>query len=394
MLEMGVIEPSCSPYNSPVVLVKKKDGTIRFCIDFRRLNAVTKFDTHPMGDIEATISQMKDDRYFTKIDLAKGYWQIPVAEESRPMTSFVTPGGSYQFLKMPFGLVNSGATFNRMMGKIIHGLADVDHYVDDVIIHSKTWQEHVATLEKVLERIQEAGLTIRPSKCMVGYREIDFTGHTIGNGTVTTETDKIEKIKNAERPGTKTQVRSFLGLVGFYRKYIHNFATLATPLTDLTKKGAPNHVKWTKSEELAFQALKSALVTSPILRLPDFRKDFVIRTDASDVGVGAMLMQEYEDGLFPIAYASKKLLQPERNYSVIERECLAIVFAVKKFQNYLYGREFGIQTDHKPLTYIRICKNESARIMRWSLFLQKYNFRIEAIHGRDNIGADYLSRLY
>ena len=393
MLDMGVIEPSCSPYNSPIVLVKKKDNSTRFCIDFRRLNAVSKFDTHPMGNTEDILAKVKNDKYFTKIDLAKGYWQIPVAKESQHKTSFVTPNGSYHFLKMPFGLVNSGSTFNRMMRKLLKGIKNVDHYVDDILIHTRSWDEHVKAMGEVLEMIKQAGLTVRPSKCLMGYRKMDFTGHVVGNGIVTTETDKIEKIKEAPRPTTKKQVRSFLGLVGFYRRFISNFATIAVPLTDLTKKGASNNIKWEKTHERAFTTLKDRLTKSPILRLPDFEKDFMVQTDASDVGIGVVLLQEFEDGIFPIAYASKKLLPREKNYSVIERECLGIVYAVKKFQSYLYGKPFVIQTDHKPLVYIHKCKIESARIMRWALFLQNYKFRVEAIKGQDNVGADYLSRL-
>ena len=184
-----------------------------------------------------------------------------------------------------------------------------------------------------------------------------------------------------------------MGLAGFYRKYINNFAQIAAPLTDLTKKGAPNYVKWTEVEQQAFQGLKNMLSESPILHLPDFGSAFVVRTDASNVGVGAVLMQEFEDGMFPVAYASKKLLPREKNYSVIERECLGVIFAIKKFQSYLYGTSFVIQTDHEPLAYIRKSKMDSARVMRWALFLQNYKFEVQPIKGCDNLGADYLSRL-
>ena len=302
MLDMGVIEPACSPYNSPVVLVKKKDNSTRFCIDFRRLNAVTRFDTHPMGNTEDILAKVKNDAYFTKIDLAKGYWQIPVAKDSQAKTSFVTSNGSYQFLKMPFGLVNSGSTFNRMMRKLLNGVENVDHYVDDILIHTTSWNEHLKAIQEVLERIKHSGLTIRPSKCLMGYSTMDFTGHVVGNGSVTTESDKIERIKEAARPKTKKQVRSFLGLVGFYRKFIPNFATISVPLTDLTKKGAPNVIRWDQSHEKAFATLKDKLMKSPVLRLPDFEKDIIIRSDASDVGIGVVLLQECEDGVFPIAY--------------------------------------------------------------------------------------------
>ena len=204
--------------------------------------------------------------------------------------------------------------------------------------------------------------------------------------------DKLEKIRNAGRPKNKKQVRAFLGLAGYYRRFIPAFSDVAAPLTDLTKKGRPTHVDWQEEHEHSFKTLKDMLIRSPILRLPDFDRPFILQADASDSGVGAALLQRYEDGLFPIAYASKKLLPREKNYSVIERECLAIVFGIRKFQKYLYGAEFVLQTDHAPLSYIQKCKIESGRIMRWALFLQNYQFKVEAIKGSDNVCADYLSR--
>jgi hypothetical protein len=221
---------------------------------------------------------------------------------------------------------------------------------------------------------------------------MDFTGHVVGKGELRMEDEKLEKIKYAERPKTKKQVRSFLGLAGYYRKFIPNFADIAAPLTDLTKKGSPMNVDWKQEHERAFKVLRDLLTSAPILRLPNLQLPFILRTDASDVGVGAMLLQKHSDGVFPVAFASKKLLQREKNYSVIERECLAIVFGIKKFEKYLYGTDFTIETDHAPLTYIQKFKAESGRLMRWALFLQNYKFRVEAIKGSANIGADYLSR--
>ena len=393
MLESGVIEESDSPYNSPVVIVKKKDGSNRFCIDFRRLNSITKFDSEPMGNPDDIMAKINKDRYFTKIDLSKGYWQIMVAKESRQMTSFVVPSGCYRFIKMPFGLVNSAATFNRMMRKMLAGSHNVEHYVDDILCHNTTWKEHLATLRDTFQRVREAGLTIRPSKCSVGYSSVDFVGHVVGRGCLSMDEEKLGRIRSAPQPRTKKQVRSFLGLAGYYRKFIPNYAEIAVPLTDLTKKNQPNQVQWGDAQQHAFDTLRDLLTRAPILRLPDFSKPFIIQTDASDTGIGCILLQEYDDGRFPVACASKKLLPRERNYSVIERECLAIVFAVKKFAKYLYGKEFILHTDHKPLSYLHKSKLESGRIMRWALFLQNYRFKIEAIKGSENVGADYLSRI-
>ena len=208
------------------------------------------------------------------------------------------------------------------------------------------------------------------------------------------ESDKLERIRNADPPKTKKQVRSFLGLTGYYRQFIASYSEIAAPLTDLTKKGMPNNVVWQNEHDKAFKMLKSMLISAPILRLPDMSRQFIIQCDASETGVGVALLQRFTDGLFPIAYASKKLLPREKNYSVIEKECLAIVYGIRKFQKYLYGKEFIIQTDHAPLAYIQKCKIESPRIMRWALFLQCYRFKVEAIKGSENVFADYLSRQY
>lgn len=393
MLKAGVIEASNSPYNSPIVLVKKKDGSNRFCIDFRRINAVTKFDCEPMTDVDSIMAKVGGDKYFTKVDMTKGYWQIPVEESSRPLTAFSTSLGSFQFRKMPFGLVNSAATYNRMMRKVLQPVKQCDNFVDDILGHTERWHEHMMMLRELFTSIRKAGLTARPTKTYVGYQELDFVGHTIGAGKVAMDPEKLDRIRDAPRPHTKKQVRSFLGLAGYYRRFIPNFADRAVPLTDLTKKGQPNTVRWGEAQDRAFAQLRDLLTQAPILRLPNLSERFLVQTDASDTGVGAVLLQEQEDGVFPVAYASKKLLPRETRYSVIERECLAIVFAVKRFQRYLYGKEFTLQTDHQPLSYIQRCRVENSRVMRWALFLQNYRFRIEAIRGTQNVGADYLSRL-
>ena len=392
MLEYGVIEETCSDYNSPVVMVKKKDGSNRFCVDFRKVNAMTRFDSEPMSNVDDVLAQLEGDKYFSKIDLAKGYWQIPVEKESRHITAFSTSKGSYAFTKMPFGMVNSGATFNRMMRKLLDGCNNADNYVDDILGHTRTWDSHMSMLREVFERIRQAKLTIRPTKCFIGFGNIGFTGHVVGNGVLKMEEDKLQKIKEAPQPKTKKQVRSFMGLAGYYRKFIPSFAQLAAPLTDLTRKGAPSKVVWLDTHEAAFNTLKDKLASEPILRLPDLSKTFILQTDASESGIGATLLQKHSDGVFPVRYASKKLLKREQNYSVTERECLSIIFGIQKFQKYLYGRKFVIQTDHAPLSYIQRSKVESGRIMRWALFLQNYCFTIEAIKGSDNVCADYLSR--
>ncbi len=247
-------------------------------------------------------------------------------------------------------------------------------------------------LRNLLDRIRSAGLTVRPSKCAMGRDTVEFLGHKIGGNQVWMDTEKLNKIAEAPVPITKKQVRAFLGLTGFYRKFIPNYADVAVPLTDLTKKRQPNKVIWGAKQQESFENLKRCLGQAPILRLPDFTKPFVVQADASDAGIGAVLMQNHEDGMFPVRYVSRKLLEREKNYSTIERECLAIVFAVKKFNEYLYGKEFVLQTDHLPLTHIQRSKTESGRIMRWALYLQNFKFQVQAVKGIENVAADYMSR--
>jgi transposase InsO family protein len=392
MLEQGIIEHTDSPYASPIVMVLKKDGTYRLCVDFRRLNIITIFDGEPMPSMTDIFSKLHKDKYFTKMDLSKGFWQIPIRPQDRPKTSFVTTDGKYQFKKMPFGLVNATATFNRLMRKVLLQLDNVDSFVDDVLIHTPTWEEHLTVLKDVLEALKRAGLTIRPSKCNIGYTSLEFLGHNIQHGKVAPQVDKVKDILDAEPPQTKKQVRSFLGLIGFYRSFIPDFATIAAPLTDLTKKGLPNNVTWGPDQQRAFNHLKALLLQEPILRMPDFTQTFYLQTDASDLGVGGVLLQEFKGVKCPIAYFSKKFNQQELKYSVIEKECLAMIWSIQKFEIYLYGREFILETDHKALTFIDQAKTKNARIMRWALFLQNYKFRIVSIKGTDNVVADYLSR--
>lgn len=392
MLEIGVIEHSDSPYASPLVIVKKSDGTNRYCVDYRALNAKTIFDAEPIPDISEIFTKLAKDCFFTKLDLSKGYWQIPVKDEVKPLTAFITHHGLYQFNTMPFGLINSAATFSRVMRKLLKGIPNVDNYIDDILVHTATFEDHLTALEEILKRLREHNLTAKPSKCCVGYGEVEFLGHIVCKGKISPRPEKLEAIKDAPRPQTKSQLRSFLGLAGYYRSFIPNYAEVAIPLTDKLKKGEPNKIRWEEAQERSFRSLKHKLCDSPILHLPDLEKQFILRTDASDVGMAAVLLQESEEVKFPVAYASKKFTNAQKNYSVIERECYAIVWAVEKFEPYLYGTNFVIETDHKPLKCIQKSKVANGRIMRWALILQHYRYHIRVIKGRDNIGADFLSR--
>lgn len=393
MKALEIIEESVSPYNSPVLLVKKPDHTNRFVVDYRKLNNILVADSEPMPRADAVFAAAGGKRYFSKLDFVKGYWQIPLSEESKAKTAFSTTSGLYQFRYMPFGIKTAPAVFAKLMRRIVNGVPGVNHYYDDVLIASNTWEEHVASLRELFSRIEAAGLTVRPSKCEFGTAEIDFLGHRIGQGELAPLGKNLEKIQTVPAPKTKRQVRAFLGLTGYYRGFIPNYAEISAPLTALTKKGENNIVKWSTAQEEAFQELKRRISSPPILRLPDFTKTFVLRTDASQTSLGAVLMQRYEGTLHPIAYASRKLVPREVCYSTIERECLALVWGVQKFNMYLYGRPFVVQTDHQPLRYIQQAKQLNSRVLRWSLLLQEYQFTVEHIKGSENVGADYLSRV-
>ena len=393
MVDLNVIEPSESPFSSPIVIVKKKDGSNRFCIDFRILNCHTEFDAEPMPDTDEIFSKLATHKYFSSLDLAKGYWQVPLTDDSKPMTAFQTPKGLYQFRVMPFGLVTAAATFSRLMRLLTHGMTNVDNFIDDIIVYTQSFQDHLSILRQLFLELRAANLTAKPSKCSLFYPEIKCLGHIVGNEKMTPNPDKVSAIESASKPTTKKQLRSFLGLVGFYRKYIPNFALVALPLTDMTKKGNPNLLDWSEASELAFNNLKQALLKYPILKLPNVSEPFILQTDASNRGVGAVLLQMSGDQKLPVAYAGRKLKSSEENYATIEKECLAIVWAIAKFQRYLYGSEFLLETDHKPLIYLHKSKVNNARLMRWALSLQPYRFRIIAIKGKENVGADYLSRM-
>jgi len=395
MKKMGVIEPTVSAYNAPIVLVKKKDGSTRFCIDFRALNKTLDADPDNPPNIDQLLAKMGKAKYFSKIDCTRGYWQCKVQESDKHKTAFTTPEGQFQWTRMPFGLKTAGATFTRMMRKVLGPLQrnDVDNFIDDIMIATETWQEHLEAVEAVLARLEEVGLTAKPSKCYFGYEEIEYLGHKVGHSQIKPEQEKIEKLKNAAKPKTKKEVRAFLGLASYYRKFVPNFAEISASLTEMTKARKPDKVEWNDESEYAFKELKRVLCEEPVIHMPDQSKPFILRTDASNSALGAVLMQEKDGEKHPIAYASRKLSPAEQNYATIEKECLAVVWGIKKFEPYLFDRKFVLETDHQPLHYLKRSKTENGRLMRWALQLQQHDFQVKVIKGKDNIGADYLSRI-
>jgi hypothetical protein len=282
MLDCGIIELSRSEWSFPVVLVPKKDGSIRLCVDYRKLNTVSKSDSYPMPRVDELIDRLGGTEYISTIDLTKGYWQVPMAKCSRDKTAFATPFGLYQFRVMPFGLSGAPASFQRMMNGLTQGCEQfAAAYLDDLIVYSNTWDEHLHHLEEILERLKQANLTAKPEKCQFGRRSCVYLGHIVGSGTVKPEVTKLDAVRSFPQPTSKKEVRAFLGLTGYYRRFIPNFSTISAPLSDLTKKRAPNCVNWDSKCE-AFQKLKEALCSSPVLHIPDFNRPFVLQTDASD----------------------------------------------------------------------------------------------------------------
>lgn len=394
MLEAKVIRPSCSPWASPIVLVEKKDGTVRFCMDYRKVNSVTKFDAYPMPRIEEVLESIGSAKVISTLDLAKGYWQIPLSEDAKEKTAFITLSGLYEFEVMPFGLHSAPATFQRTMNHILRGCEQfAGAYIDDVVIYSQFWGEHLQHLSEVFEKIQRAGVTVKLKKCQFGTRRAHYLGHIIGEGKIRPDPEKVKAVMEYPEPKTKKDLRAFLGLVGYYRRFIPNFATITVPLTNLTRKSHPNQVTWTSDCEKAFQELKTAMVQATVLKVADPSKPFMLQTDASEVGLGAVLSQKDDDGNeHPVAYASRKLLPREVNYATIEKECLAIVWAFRFFYTYLYGQSFTVETDHQPLSWLHRMKNTNSRLIRWALALQPFNFSLKHRKEVDNANANGLSR--
>ena len=393
MISNEIIRESNSEYCSPITVIKKKDGKLRICLDYRKINSNCCFDAEPIPNQEELVSRIQDSKYFSRIDLTKGYWQIPLDEESKKYTAFQTPLGLMEFNYLPFGLAAASSTFQRMMRIVFKKIQGALTYFDDILVHTITWEQHLHALYCVLMAKRRAGLTANPPKCLIGFLELDFLGHMVGKGYQKPEYSKILKIQNLATPTTKKQVKSICGLMNYYRKFIPEYAKLAKPLTDLTKKGQPNKVHWNEECEKSFQALKDAMSSSPILALPDMTKPFILRSDASDYAIGATLLQEHDGILKPVLYASRKLNEREAKYPIIEKEALAVIFAVGHFSKYLLLRPFLMQTDHKPLTFLKKNKTSNNRLMRWALVLQRYSYTVEAIPGTENVISDILSRL-
>lgn len=397
MLKLGVIEESESSWSSPIVLVKKSNGKSRLCLDSRALNEVTKKDAYPLPKIDGHLGRLANTKYISKIDLKDAFWQIELDKESREKTAFSIPGRPlYHFRVMPFGLCNAAQSMCRLMDKVIpHEFHDrIFVYIDDLLVVSADFKSHIELLSLVADRLRRANLTINVEKSQFCLKEINYLGFVICDGCIKTDPDKINAIVDFPVPKTVRHVRRFVGMSGWYRRFIQNYATVAAPLTDLFSL-TDSKFHWTPAAQIAFEKLKEALSTAPILSHPDFSCHFYIQCDASMYGVGSVLFQLAEDGRErPIAYFSKKLTSAQKNYSVTELECLAAVLSVKKFRPYVEGLPFTIITDHASLKWLMNQHDLNGRLARWSLKLQGFHFNIEHRKGRMNVVPDTLSRAF
>jgi dUTPase len=394
----GLIEEAQSPWNAPIVCVRKKDGTLRLCVDYRELNKVTERDAIPLPRMDDALDELAGARIFSTMDLHSGYWQVKVKEEDQTKTAFSVPQrGQFIWKRMPFGLVNSPATFTRLMALALEKEAwkTCLVYLDDVLVWATTVEEHLARLRTIFQLIREAGVRLKPQKCEFLKRRVTFLGHIVSQDGVETEPSKIEAVKEWPRPTSKKDVQSFMGLCGYYRRFIPDFSTVAEPLTKLTRKGF--QFAWTEEEERAFKELKDRLMSTSVMAHPNFGKDagrFILDTDASsDVGIGAVLSQVQSDKTEKvIAYASKSLSEAERNYCTTRLELLAVVTFVAKFRYYLTGRRFLLRTDHSSLQWLHNLRDAEGQSARWLEKLAGFDYEVQHRPGVQHGNADGLSR--
>ena len=392
MLKNNIIRPSESPWNSPIILLKKK-GKSRFVSDFREVNKKTKSDTYPLPNIKDCVERMQGAKFWTKVDAASAYWSVELEEKDREKTAFSIPHGKFEFNVMTFGLRNAGATYQRMMDIVLAGLPPdrVLAYLDDIVIFSRTLEEHVRDVDRVLEKLEAGGITLRPEKCLFASDEVDYLGYYMNEEGIRPQKALVEAIQDFNRPKTKKEVRRFLGTVGFYRDFIRNFADISSPLRRLTQNNV--RFKWSEDCETSFEELKKLLIQYPVLAFPITNKEFIVEVDASKFAVGGVLQQEQHDGTVkPVSYCSFALSAAQSNWEPYSQETFALVLAVRKWHPYLYGNRFTFRSDHNPLKNIRNKKDPRGKIANWLMELEEYDYVIQHIPGKDNVIADCLSR--
>jgi len=393
LVEQGMVEPHHGAWSSPVVLVRKKDSSWRLCIDYRQLNAVTHRDAYPLPRIDDSLDSLAGSRYFSTLDLLSGYWQVPLDTDAQEKSAFVTRGGLWKWKVLPFGLTSAPASFERLMERVLSGLQwkTLLLYLDDVIVFASDFDSHIERLREVFKRFRYAGLKLKPSKCELFRSKVKYLGHEVSAGGVSTDPGKIEAVKEWSTPKCASELRTFLGFAGYYRRFCPDFATVAKPLNRLTAKGV--EFCWQQEHDDAFERLKGYLLEAPVLAYPDPSCEFLLDTDASLDGAGAVLSQVQEGEERVIAYFSKTFSPCERNYCVTRRELLAVVLACKHFRSYLYGRKFTVRTDHASLVWLHRRREPSQQVARWLEILSEFSFRIEHRAGRHHGNADGLSRV-
>lgn len=404
MLDLGVISPSRSPWSNPVVMVAKKDGSLRFCLDARKLNDVTIKDSYPIPYISSILDNLKGARYLTSLDLSSSYWQIPLKDDddddgngtSCQKTAFVVPNrGLFEFKRMPFGLSNAGSELQRLVDRLFsHQFGErVFTYLDDLLIATDSFDDHVRVLTKVLDALKDAGLTINLDKCDFCKSELKYLGYIINSEGLKTDPQKLNCIENFPVPTSAKQLRGFIGLCSYYRRFVKNFSSIIAPMTSLlSKRKGKDQIEWNAEAQQAFESLKLALTTAPVLACPDFTHPFTLHCDASSVGIGSVLTQTFNNIEHPVAFHSRLLSKTERNYSTTERELLAVVDSINHFRPYLEGTRFTVITDHMSLKWLKSLSNPSGRLARWSMQISQYNFEVSHKKGKLNIVPDALSR--
>ena len=390
-LTNGWIRPSQSPYGAPILFVRKKDGTMRMCTDYRGLNKITKKNRYPLPRIEELMDRLQGAKFFTKIDLRQGYHHIRIAEPDVEKTAFRTRYGHYEYTVLPFGLTNAPATFMTLMHDVLRDQLDhsVVVYLDDILIYSRTWEQHVKDVATVLQKLREHKLYAKLSKCEFGKKRVEFLGHFVSEEGVAMDPAKIKAITEWKPPTNITDLRAFLGLANYYRRYIQGFSQITLPLTQMLKKGAK--VEMGEGEMGAFESLKQALSSAPVLTIADPNLPYRMVTDASDYATGAILLQDQGKGWQPIAYKSRKLQPAEVRRTIYEKEMLAILHALKAWRCYVHGRSLEVRTDHDSLKWLLTQQNVDSTQARWLQSLRDYDVSIIHQPGRIN-PADALSR--
>ncbi|NBU71599.1 MAG: hypothetical protein EBS53_09130, partial [Bacteroidetes bacterium] len=389
LIDQGFIEPSESPVTSPVFVVPKKTDDWRLVVDFRKLNALTVADRYFPPKIDELLTDLKGSTIFSTLDLAQGFHQIPIRKEDRYLTAIATPLGTFQYRVMPFGVKNAPSCFQRLMDQVLQGLNFVKVYIDDVLIFSRSADEHLVHIHKVLERLEKFGLVLKLSKCSFGEMEIQYLGHVVNAGGIKPAGDNLKKILEHKVPSNIKELRSFLGLVGFYRKFISHYSDVTKPLNELVKKGVPFAMG--DKQIQAYKKLVKALTDPAILVHPDWDEEFVLTCDASNTAVAGVLSQKH--GV--IGFASRTLLPAEVNYPAWQRECLAIITMINHFQYYLGSTRFRVVTDSQPIVKLRknLDQDKHGRLTRWLMLLENYECELQHIAGSENTAADFLSRL-